>query len=77
MAVPAPSNNRGPEAFENGEQTIATATATQSWDIYLARRTPAKWIGTVKAVDFEAAIKEATQRFEVQAARKLLVVRQR
>jgi hypothetical protein len=49
----------------------------QSWDIYLARHTPAKWIGTVEAVDFEAAIAEATQRFEVQDTRKLLVVRQR
>jgi hypothetical protein len=47
----------------------------QSWDIYLARHTPAKWVGTVEAVDFDTAIEEATQRFEVENSRKLLVVR--
>ena len=29
------------------------------WDVYLARHTPAKWIGTVEAVDADAAIAEA------------------
>jgi len=32
---------------------------TSSWDIYLARHSPAKWIGTVEAVDADAAIEEA------------------
>jgi hypothetical protein len=29
------------------------------WDVYLARHTPAKWIGTAEAVDADAAIAEA------------------
>src|SRR5258706_12079879 len=32
-----------------------------SWHIYLARHSPAKWIGTVEAVDAGAAIAEAVQ----------------
>jgi hypothetical protein len=44
------------------------------WDIY---RAPAKarWIGTVEAVDAEAAIREAAKEFNVQDTKKLIAVR--
>jgi hypothetical protein len=34
---------------------------TSSWNIYLAHHSPAKWIGTVEAVDADAAIAEAAK----------------
>jgi len=50
----------------------ATTIASYLLDIYLARHTPAKWIGTVEAVDAEAAaIKKAAQEFNVQDIKKL------
>ena len=56
----------------------ATTIASYLLDIYLARHTPAKWIGTVEAVDAEAAaIKKAAQEFNVQDIKKLLAVRRR
>ncbi len=48
-----------------------------SWDIYLARHSPAKWIGTVEAVDANAAIAEAAKRFDVKEPRKLIAVQRR
>jgi len=37
-----------------------------SWDIYLARHAPAKWIRTVEAADADAAIKEPAEQFNGQ-----------
>jgi hypothetical protein len=38
------------------------------WDIYLARSTPAKLIGTVEAPDADAAIEAAILEFESRAS---------
>jgi len=40
---------------------------TSSWDIYLARHSPAKWIGTVEAVDADAAIEQAVKQLMQRA----------
>jgi len=48
-----------------------------SWDIYLARHAPAKWIRTVEAADADAAIKEPAKKLNVQDIRKLIAVRRR
>ncbi len=49
--------------------------AASSWDIYAARYSPAKWIGTVEAVDTNAAIEEAAKLFKVNDPRKLIAAR--
>ena len=49
------------------------ATAS-SCDIYLARHSPAKRIGTVEAVEANAAIAEAAKLFDVEEPRKLIAV---
>jgi len=46
-------------------------------DIYLARHTPAKWIGTEEAADADAAIKERAKQFDIQDTKKLTAVRRR
>jgi hypothetical protein len=46
----------------------------KSWDIYQARLTPAKWIGTVQAVDADTAINDAAKEFNVEDTKKLLAV---
>jgi len=46
-----------------------------SWDIYLARHTPAKFIGTVEATDADAAIEQAAKLYNVQDVKKLISVR--
>ena len=57
---------------------IRTTTPNLSeWDIYLVRHTPAKFIGLVEATDAEAAIAEATWRFDVKDPNKLIAVRRR
>jgi hypothetical protein len=43
------------------------------WDIYRAAA-KAKWIGTVEAVNVDAAIKKAAQEFNVQDIKKLIAV---
>jgi hypothetical protein len=48
---------------------------SSSWNVYLARYSPAKWIGTVEAIDADAAIAEATKLFKVDDPRKLIAVR--
>ena len=48
-----------------------------SWDIYLARYTPAKLLGTVEAVDADAAIAEAAKLYDVPDPRQLMAVRRR
>jgi len=48
-----------------------------SWDIYLARHSPAKWIGTVEAVDANAAIVEAAKLCDVKEPRKLIAAQRR
>jgi Ser/Thr protein kinase RdoA (MazF antagonist) len=48
-----------------------------SWDIYLAQHPPAKWIGTVEAVDKDAAIEEAAELFKANDPRKMIAVQRR
>jgi hypothetical protein len=47
------------------------------WEIYLARSTPAKYVGTVEAVDAEAATKAAIKEFSIAEpqAKRLIAVR--
>ncbi len=45
------------------------------WTIYLARSTPAKWLGTVEASDVDEAIAEAARQFNVKEPKKLVAVR--
>ena len=47
-----------------------------TWNIYLARHAPAKWLGTVEATDKREAIARAAQEFKSDAA-KLIAVRRR
>ena len=47
------------------------------WDIYLARHTPAKLLGTVKAVDADAAIETAAKAFNIADPRRLIAVQRR
>jgi hypothetical protein len=53
------------------------AATMSSWDIYLAQHLPAKWIGTVEAVDANAAIGEAVKLFKVSDPTKLIALRRR
>jgi hypothetical protein len=49
-----------------------------TWEIYMARSTPAKYIGTVEAADAEAATKAAAKEFNIaepQASRLIAVRR--
>jgi hypothetical protein len=48
-----------------------------TWHIYVARHSPAKWIGTVEAIHTDAAIAEAAKLFRVKDPRKLIAVRRR
>jgi Ser/Thr protein kinase RdoA (MazF antagonist) len=48
-----------------------------SWDIYLATHSPAKWIGTIEAVDKDAAIEEAAELFKANDPRKMIAVQRR
>jgi hypothetical protein len=47
------------------------------WDIYLARSTPAKLIGTVQAPDADAAVEAAIREFDIKGehAKRLIAVR--
>ncbi len=65
---------KGPPMTQRPKLRPAT---TSSWDIYLARHSPAKWIGTVEAVDADAKIAEAAKLFDVKEPRKLIAVRRR
>jgi ppGpp synthetase/RelA/SpoT-type nucleotidyltranferase len=47
-----------------------------NWNIYLAKRTPAKWLGTVEAEDVDAAIQKAAKEFNVRDPRRLIAVQQ-
>src|SRR5215471_13598895 len=46
-----------------------------NWDIYLAKHTPAKLVGTVEATDADAAIEKAGMEFEVKDPKRLIAVR--
>jgi 1,2-phenylacetyl-CoA epoxidase PaaB subunit len=48
--------------------------ALLTWELYLARSTPAKYIGSVEAADAEAAIEAATKEFEVKDPKRLIAV---
>jgi hypothetical protein len=52
-----------------------SAPSQQSWDVYLARYTPVKWIGTVEATDADAAIAQAMNAFDVEEPKRLIAVR--
>jgi hypothetical protein len=53
------------------------AVTRSSWDIYLAQHSPAKWIGTVEAVDKSSAIEEAAALFKANDPRKLIALQRR
>jgi hypothetical protein len=70
------------DAVGVGQGVIDSSSMTKSaklatWNIYLARHSPAKWIGTVEAIDIYAAVAEAAKLFRVKEPRKLMAVRQR
>ena len=44
------------------------------WDIYRPTA-KVKWIGTVEAVDADAAIKDAAKEFNIKDTKKLIAVR--
>jgi hypothetical protein len=48
-----------------------------SWNIYFAPHSPAKWIGTIEAIDKNAAIEEAAEWFKVNDRTKLIAVLRR
>jgi len=45
------------------------------WDIYIARYTPAKLLGTVEARDADLAIAEAMKEFAISDPKRLIAVR--
>jgi hypothetical protein len=45
------------------------------WEIYQARSTPAKYIGTVEATDADTAIEAAAKEFNVEDPKRLIAVR--
>jgi hypothetical protein len=45
--------------------------------LYLGQHWPAKWIGTVEAVDKNAATEEAAEFFKTNDRRKLIAVQRR
>jgi hypothetical protein len=60
--------------YPRGRPKPRPATSS-SWNVYLAWYSPAKWVGTVEAIDADAAIAEATKLFKVDDPRKLIAVR--
>ena len=46
-----------------------------TWDIYEARHTPAKWLGTVEAATADEAIEVAAKEFGIEAKRLIAVRR--
>jgi Ser/Thr protein kinase RdoA (MazF antagonist) len=59
------------------ESSKPRPATTSSWDIYLARHMPAKWLGTVEATDADAAIEQAVKEFDVTDPKTLIAVRRR
>ena len=53
----------------------ASPAPPANWDIYLAKHTPAKLVGTVEATDADAAIEKAGMEFEVKDPKRLIAVR--
>jgi hypothetical protein len=47
----------------------------QSSDVYLARYTPAKWIGTAEAVNFDAATAAPTKELEAAELKRVIAAR--
>jgi hypothetical protein len=60
--------------IKRAKPRLATTSAR---DIYLTQHLPAKWIGTVEAVDKNAAIAEAAELFKANDPRKLIAVQRR
>jgi hypothetical protein len=46
-----------------------------TWEIYVARSTPAKYVGRVEAADADAAIEAAVKEFEADPKRLIAVRR--
>ena len=46
-----------------------------TWDIYQARHTPAKWLGTVEAATADDAIETAAKEFKIEPTRLIAVRR--
>ena len=44
-----------------------------SWNIYILRATPAKFVGIVEAADADAAIKKAVEELDVKVDPKRLI----
>ncbi len=51
------------------------STNPVTWDIYEARRTPAKWLGTVEAATADEAIEAAAKEFGIEPKRLIAVRR--
>jgi hypothetical protein len=53
------------------------ASTSPSWNIYILRSSPAKFVGLVEAVDVDAAIEKAIREFEIEPSRqkRLIAVR--
>jgi GTP pyrophosphokinase len=58
-------------------RTARRPSPAPNWDVYLARHTPAKLVGTVEAGDVDAAIEKAAKEFNVPNPRKLIAVQRR
>ncbi len=73
-----PSASRGGGSRECqeliGSKMPRKPPAPTSWDIYLARHTPANWIDIVEAADANAVIAAAAREFKVPDPRKLIAV---
>src|SRR5262249_36739274 len=57
------------------KQPRMTKMPGRNWDVYLARRTPAKLVGTVEANDADTAIEKAAMEFEVKDPKRLIAVK--
>jgi hypothetical protein len=75
-AAPVPAGRAaGRCCLSMAKRPSSSPLPPQSWDIYLARHAPAKWIGTVEAADADAAIEEAVKQFAIQDTKRLIAVR--
>jgi putative GTP pyrophosphokinase len=63
--------------LRTAKQPSPAPAPSTNWDIYLAKHTPAKLVGTVEASDIDAAIEKAAKEFNVQDPRRLIAVQQR
>ena len=74
---PAPAESETDVGSIESSLTEPARPPPTTRDIYVARHSPAKWIGSVEAIDTDAAIAEAAKLFGVKKLRKLIAVRRR